>query len=849
MSTSLSDRFCNTFHIGKVKRKPMRQEVTALRAQALKLPKSDKAKEMIGRLDTARDTIYAKVRTNQKRQESVDAARDICNEVRPKIKELEQQQRQLEPVTFKTKTATKEDQARAKLLLNTLDEVVKTIVTTFTATTGKPQVLMPEAMSRFALNGQAERIRLQVNSSIVTEARKTEIDGEIEGLRTAITEAADYITEQRNAVADYTYVLDRGNKVLEEVEDYMGEEVARTPLALKLAQLKAAMYPEGGLLNPPGIERLADAALQEIDAAKYAEDYAEKAGEAITQGDDCKAAMKLFDDQVNGPLETFRQLAEPMGDSRYQAFAIEAGRTHAMLSKPQDPAQDADALAKDLVRRIAAAGNDVANTAKTLRGDVDELRRQLDDAIRAVRDTRDMAVFKADWKQIDAAMESIARMMPPGQLTKDSPGLTGETLANLAAAWPLTRTVLTLAQGIATDRGAIGDFDARLASLKQAIKDADGKGKPFPTYFPKEWKTVGDDLAKLEKGLPTTKAKAASTALDKIKTSFEAKLQEATALGDYIENDVKPVQREKFDIYLGVMLGGYEPPMPNAPQVALNALADELDKTPPTRATVEKLLGELQTAFKDIKNGRDLLVVAEDTHQQKKQEEKDRKQRDKDTRKPLEERLYSLKMQLEEATAAVKVADGDTNAIDQLQRMREQAEAEIEALDVAKATKTMDRMQQRIDLVLAHPEGEARRRSKELPDLYNEWRAARSEAAANLVELKKTIDEYDPGDEQVAKSVRRLGRRVDAYRTTFAKGRSLLRPYLGALSDATRPEQERRQAREDALAGISDLQRGLQAHPLTELLATSPIPAARAVPRRLYGGLDRLRYTILTCVE
>ncbi len=849
MSVTLSDRFCNTFHIGKVQRKPMRQEVTALRTRALKLPKSDAAQQVMTQLNTARDTIYGKARSNTERQTSVDTAQRICRTVLPDLEKLEAKKRQLEPATFKTKTATKEDQARAKLLLKTLDEVAKSIETSFVPTKGKPQVLMPEALSRFTLNGQAERIRLQITGSIVTEARNTELDGEIDDLRGTIKEAADYITEQRNSVADYSYILDRGDEAMMRLAKQMRKGADRSPLAQKLQSLRAALNPEAGLLNPSGIERLADEALKELDAAADIGTYAKSAGKTIVQQDQCAAALKTFNDQVTAPLEQFRQLAEPLGDDRYQALAIEAARTRATLAQPSDPVPDADALAKDLVKRVNAAIKDAGAAAKTLRKDVDDLRRQLDEAIQSAAATKTQAVFAADWKQIDAVMESIARLMPPQQLTKESTPLTGETLAGLAAAWPLTRTVLTIVQGINTDKATIGDFDGKLAALKTSIEAADGKKKPFPTYYPKEWKTVADDLAKLEKALPTTKAKASSAALDKLKTTFDTKLTEANTLGMYIDDDVKPVQREKLNLYIMAQLSEAELPLPNAPQLALDAVTDELEKRPPDKTTLETVLAALEEAFKDLKTPGDVADAAISTHAEKKREAKAKKQDDKDKRKPLENRLYSLKMQLEEATAAVKEVNGDKNSIAQLERMREQAEAEIEGVEVDKATKTMDRMQQRIDLVLSHPEGEVGRKRKELPDLYNAYRKIRSEAAANLAEVKTLIDQFELDDDRLVKSVRRLGRRVEEYRKTFAKGRSLLRPLIGTLADDTQPDPARRQAREQALGAIGDLQRGLQAHPLTTLLAGAPIPAARAVPRRLFAGLDRLNHTILTCVE
>jgi hypothetical protein len=72
---------------------------------------------------------------------------------------------------------------------------------------------------------------------------------------------------------------------------------------------------------------------------------------------------------------------------------------------------------------------------------------------------------------------------------------------------------------------------------------------------------------------------------------------------------------------------------------------------------------------------------------------------------------------------------------------------------------------------------------------------------------------------------------------------------IDALADTDRPDAERRKAREHILAGVAELQRGITGHPISKLLAESPLAGAKGVPRRLIGVLDRLNFTVLTSVE
>jgi hypothetical protein len=210
-------------------------------------------------------------------------------------------------------------------------------------------------------------------------------------------------------------------------------------------------------------------------------------------------------------------------------------------------------------------------------------------------------------------------------------------------------------------------------------------------------------------------------------------------------------------------------------------------------------------------------------------------------------------MQFAEAKAMVKEAKGDENAIKQIDRLMAQAQSEIDAVTadkktMDKPTATMTRIQQRIDLMIAHPEGEKNRRLTELPGLYNEFRQTRADARGQLQAVIQVINEYkvQQGD---APGVDDLADRITEYTARFTMNGDDFAHAIDALADGERPEAERRKAREHVLAGIGELLRGITAHPISRLLAESPMAGAKGVPRRLMAVLDRLNFTVLTSVE
>ena len=852
-TVSFSDKFSNRFHIGKVKRKPLRQEVSALRARAMRLPQTEEMRGLMAQLNSARDTIYGKAKTNAQRQTSVDTTRRILEQVRPRIETLEQDAPEITGYKLSGRKATKEDEARAKEILKELATLQGQVETLLAPSKDHPNVMMPPGLGRLDLNGQVELVRLHVGEAIVTEKRAAVLRTEIEAVEKALEDAGTFISDFREYVETCRERLEAVRKLLAD-EVQRTPELAGTPIHEKLAAVERALTPEMNLVNPDGIERLVNEFNEEADLLEEdPEEYAEGATAQREQETDSARELENFDNLVKGPLADLRLRAEALGTQDYVEELKRSGQVRSGIARPNGPVPDGVQMAQPVLVRIATATQRLIDAAAQLRQQVADLHDEVVDAIDDVQDTRDMAVFAEDWRAIDGLHAAVEELIP----ADDAP-LDAETMTRLGSAAPLVQTLKARALAIATARDTVGDFDGDLAALKTAMEEADGKGKPLAKYFPKELKTLQDTFAKIEKGVGSGKATAAAAALAKLKADFDDKLEKATELADYIDDVATPLHDRCMEIFRPVMVLAVERPellpSPNTPELAMIALETELEKTPPDKAALTRLVEALEKAFETIDDPDALIDAAARTHEAEVAKQENEKKITANLQRPLKDRLYRMKMQFEEAEAAVKLAKGDETLTKQIDRMIEQAQSEIEAVTatkpdgVKKPEATLDRIQRHLDLVLAHPEGEVNRRRKELPGLYDEYRKTRVEVSEQLKALVEMIGEYQAPPKDKRK-VSKLVKQIEQYRSAFAKGHNNFAPFIGALTDDERPEGERRKARESALAAIGDLERGLLSHPLTALIATVPVPGVRGAPRRLLNALDRLNFTILTAVE
>jgi hypothetical protein len=862
MSGRLSDTFANTFHITKVARKPLRVEISSLVGRVGNLAKDKEQQAVMERLRAARTMIDKTAKTNDARAASVQAAENLLKPLRTEIAALEKKKTQsADEIISKVEAPTKEDLARAKLLEQEVAKVKLEIQAVFTFDDKKPGVeIQDQPLTRPALLGQAERIALQIRSSRVDDKAQDSINVEIGHLRKALQEADKFIEDARSVVALCDPLMADADEQLLELNKRMGPKTVKSPLSMKRTALYGALHSDGGMIDPAAIQVLVNDLLQELALTGDLDDYALKSGQVIDQEAKGPAAQKIFDDKgLDEKLAELQPLAVLLDSSDYLALLSKKTDTKIRIGKLEanylDPATLADGLLKEIAdakikleTQLAALFTQVNGKLAGVRTKIQSLEKTKT-APTLKLDKKQQSVFQADWKAITATMDSIGTMMPASApVATDRQGI-----ANLTSIKPLIESVETLVDAVTKKNDSAGPDAAvfagagkRLAELQKNWKSAGGKKKPLPKYYPDDFKKLSDEYAKFIKILPTAKASDIADGLQKFESAFNPKLKTAKELDDFIEGTLRPTMRNYFILY-SVPL-----PTPKTPNVfgdALDALSAEMAKLPPDKGKLTTLMTAVQSVFGRIKTVEALMVAADASFKLEAPKKAAKKEADKKIKDPLRERLHGLKNQFADAEGAVSAAHGDKNVLKQIERMLEQANLEVDAIKEKEATRSMDRIQNHIDLVLANPKGEVARRRRELPDLYNGWRKICETAGGNLASVKAVVLSYQPTDANAQAKVQDLGKRIDAYGSVFSGSSNGLRPLIGALSDDQQPDQARRNAREEALGIVSDLQRRLQAHPLSALLAASPIPAARAVPGRLLAGLDRLYFTILTSVE
>jgi hypothetical protein len=181
-----------------------------------------------------------------------------------------------------------------------------------------------------------------------------------------------------------------------------------------------------------------------------------------------------------------------------------------------------------------------------------------------------------------------------------------------------------------------------------------------------------------------------------------------------------------------------------------------------------------------------------------------------------------------------------------------EAGRQIKSKNTQAATPLLNNILNRCDTLIAHPEGEANRARNELPKLFAEWQSMLNNVGSTLTTVIETLNSYRPdneGDSDATGKVADFVTLLETYRQRFTgKSGEMVGP-LSKLASPDTPEPGRRKAREVALAAIAKEAAALQKHPLSKVLATSPLPGASAVPGLLNTGLSRLQYTVLTSVR
>lgn len=685
-----------------------------------------------------------------------------------------------------------------------------------------------------ALQGRALGIRRKLNSAL-DGAELEDIDkAELRPLNADADRLKEFVKNAQQAVATLGQV-----KVLAEAAaDKLPPEIlAQSELARLLDRATAVIGSK--LVNAGGVKALAESLGAEIkavqaDPAKYGQQAKAKAESEQA----LKEARRKVDAATAANLERLRLIAEPLGNGLYTEWASKVAflKTKQLPTMLGRPAQDIDSDIKDYADGITDAIAQATRVAEGQKALVENYNGELQRRIESARNTRSNPAFAADWKAIDGLQQAIAGLMPASGAAME-----GEALANLLAAKALINKVATQTDSISSNAGA-ASFSTDLAAFESDLKANTGTKTALATYNAAGVTKLKEDFDKFKALQPTLPAAEIVKRLADLRKRFNDTKAAAEEVKSYVDG-IK-AECDKFKGYGTAAKDAVGKDELSCFKPALDALERALTAKPASKAEIEAAFKAVQAAFASITSADEAknkaLAEKGGLEQQQRNNE--------ELKKDLEHRAEVLGTRLKDvAKKVVEAVEGDKNGPAAIERLISQAQAQVKGDDLTTARKTLDRAEQQIDLLYADPTGGLARKRKELPNVQVEWTATRQFAHDGLTGLLGKLTEYTttkPDD-----NVDKLAGRVRGYMAIFADGEDPLRRPVADLANPKATEERRRDAREDALAAIGDLQRKLQAHPLTAALATAPMPDVRAVPRRLLEKLDWLKYNVATAVR
>jgi hypothetical protein len=831
-------------------RKKPRLMVETLMADAVKLPSSTLKELAIVQIGEARKSLGGEAANDAARLQSIIDAETYYE----KAEELLQAANSnvVAPVVRQGTPSAKLSQAevqRQSKLLGDLQAVEERIATANVAGTAGPAVLPDRReLATSVLLGRAATLRLGLTSAVAGQDFDA-LDEQIAALGRDADALEEFVAGVRQTVAELASpqgLLAQGQTVVATMRiEMQGTDPGESRLGGLVAALEQAIRP-AALVNPAGIMKLADDLQVEIDAfSRDGGGYIQAATQQIATGKRLTIAYSLFDEAIDPRLERLRLLAEPLGDpilgEMRSARSQYREQIPAVAQQVQGNLKQSDVV-NGLDRLIDEAVAKTGERAEALRQEVRKARialyQQTNTKDGDLKITRSLAAFKGDWNQIDAVLLAIEQMLP------GSDALQGQTLANLVAAKQLCDQAAKLVEDLKGSRTAVVGFDTGVETLQKAIADSKGNTTPLGKYDPEAVKAIEKQFNQFKANQPTLPAASAQKILSELQATFDDKQRAAQEVSDYIDfarQNMATWVRWATAAGNGEILG-LKPEL-NSLQVALNPLQAALAAKPPVKADIQRAYEKAFDYFKDLKDERQALVLAKGSEQGL----KDQAAATETLREELRQRLKVLEERLVVARQRVEEAKGDENPLDAIERLIKQVGDEIKQQPDA-AGATLDRIAQRIDLVYANPEGGMARQRRELPDLHDEWVTARQKAYEELRGVLVKLDEYPADDGPSRAKVDQLSDRLTEYMMRFCGGVDRLAAPMRILADTEVAEPARRKAREAAIAAILDMQRALQAHPLTAKLATAPIPSARAAPKRLVDKLDWLHYAIITSV-
>jgi len=732
---------------------------------------------------------------------------------------------------------SEDDERNRERLLRLLNGVDQTIATANKGEGGNLLVLPDEqSLEVPALQGRALGIRRKLNGALEGAELQDIERAELAPLFADSERLKEFVKGARQAVA----TLGRVKTLAEAAAEKLPPEIlAQSELARLLDRATAVIGSKP--INVSGVKVLAEKLVAEIKAVQAdPATYGEQAKAKAESEQALKEARRKVDAATAANLARLSLIAAPLGNGVYGEWAdrvatLKSRQLPAMLAPP---AQNYEGMIIVLTGGIEDAIEEATKDAASRKDEVTRVAEALKSEIDSgpVKNTRSNPAFAADWKAVEGLQQAIAGLMPAS-----GAALEGDTIANMLAAQTLMKKAQQSVEAIKSNAGA-ANFSADLAAFESDLKANTGTKTALATYNAAGVTKLKEDFDKFKALQPTLPASEIVKRLADLRKRFNDSKVAAEEVKSYVDG-IK-AECDKFKSYGSAAKDAVGKDELSCFKPALDALERALTAKPASKAEIEAAFKAVETVFASITSADDAknkaLAEKGGLEQQQRNNE--------ELKKDLEHRAGVLGERLRDVVKkVVEAVEGDKNGPAAIERLISQAQAQVKGDDLTTARKTLDRAEQQIDLLSADPTGGLARKRKELPNVQAEWTATRQFAHDGLTGLLGKLTEYTstkPDD-----NVDKLAGRVRGYMAIFADGEDPLHRPVADLANPKATEERRRDAREEALAAIGDLQRKLQAHPLSAALATAPMPEVRAVPRRLLEKLDWLKYNVATAVR
>lgn len=531
--------------------------------------------------------------------------------------------------------------------------------------------------------------------------------------------------------------------------------------------------------------------------------------------------------------ETLASLANPfailetLDPKKVLALRAEVSKIEADASKPWAERVTA-------IEQAAKTVRDAAAEAEKARNERNSQMRRLCQSLQTQLDTTWEELKKGSGKKFEPMFQAMRDELADITMLADTPSLEAGK-ANQAAITSLEdrlKALSTLAPGGSDPFEAVA---AALAELKKAFEDNDAALK---ANVPKTLVSLKKRLTTLEGALYATEVSQSTAAIAALNAALEQAVSDAEAKVTFRESvtELLPVVQRNIDV---MKQDGRAPDYCKALQQRLDA-AKKLAESPDKLNTAKN---DLDRLFKDVQAA--VLKPEEALAKQTALHLEAQKKALLETQWKASLKTFKAKT-LPRAVTATEAPGSDPAQVDEIKRMLDMAEESAKGGDHAEALRRLRLCEQRVEEVVADPSGPGIGSRRALPQNAKQYAEAAKKMLDALKAFPGQVTGKVPGVPQPV--LQRITKATEGFTGMFDE--ALFDSFAATLSDGKAEARMRREAREQALEKIRNLQSLLVDHPvLTGLLVNTISPDMHLAARLLNQRLTSLEANIRRSVN